>query len=304
MQKKDIGTADNLPYEKVGKNEPVCIADEMPFEIPESWEWVRLGSVFAIEMGQSPAGNTVSEKSTGIEFHQGKMFFGDKYICPTGKYTSTPTKYAPENSVLLCVRAPVGKVNITNRMLCISRGLCAVVPLAGMPLLFVYYLLTAYENIFVKQATGTTFIAITAENVKSQLIPLPPLAEQIRITEQVEKLIPLINEYTKVAQNIKTLNNRFPDILKKFILQEAVQGKLVPQDSSDEPASVLLERIRMEKERLIQEGKIKRDKHESVIYRRDNSYYRKLYLKKYSIWSAEFISPLLQTLKQTHLIRF
>ena len=268
--------ADNLPYEKVGKNEPVCIADQVPFEIPESWEWVRLGSIFSIEMGQSPAGNTVSEKNIGIEFHQGKMFFGDKYINLSGKYTSSPTKYAPKNSVLLCVRAPVGKVNITNRKLCIGRGLCAIIPLAGMPLLFVYYLLAAYENIFVKQATGTTFVAITAETVKNQLIPLPPFAEQIRIAEQIEKLIPVINEYRKVEDNIKKLNDCFPELLKKSILQEAVQGKLVPQDPTDEPASVLLERIRAEKERLIQEGKIKRDKHESVIYRRDNSHYEKL----------------------------
>jgi type I restriction enzyme, S subunit len=264
-----------LPYEKVGKNEPVCIADQVPFEIPESWEWVRLGSIFSIEMGQSPAGNTVSENNIGIEFHQGKMFFGDKYINLSGKYTSSPTKYAPKNSVLLCVRAPVGKVNITNRKLCIGRGLCAIIPLAGMPLLFVYYLLAAYENIFVKQATGTTFVAITAETVKNQLIPLPPFAEQIRIAEQIEKLIPVINEYRKVEDNIKKLNDCFPELLKKSILQEAVQGKLVPQDPTDEPASVLLERIRAEKERLIQEGKIKRDKHESVIYRRDNSHYEK-----------------------------
>ena len=264
-----------MPYEKVGKNEPVCIADQVPFEIPESWEWVRLGSIFSIEMGQSPAGNTVSENNIGIEFHQGKMFFGDKYINLSGKYTSSPTKYAPKNSVLLCVRAPVGKVNITNRKLCIGRGLCAIIPLAGMPLLFVYYLLAAYENIFVKQATGTTFVAITAETVKNQLIPLPPFAEQIRIAEQIEKLIPVINEYRKVEDNIKKLNDCFPELLKKSILQEAVQGKLVPQDPTDEPASVLLERIRAEKERLIQEGKIKRDKHESVIYRRDNSHYEK-----------------------------
>ena len=265
-----------MPYEKVGKNEPVCIADQVPFEIPESWEWVRLGSIFSIEMGQSPAGNTVSENNIGIEFHQGKMFFGDKYINLSGKYTSSPTKYAPKNSVLLCVRAPVGKVNITNRKLCIGRGLCAIIPLAGMPLLFVYYLLAAYENIFVKQATGTTFVAITAETVKNQLIPLPPFAEQIRIAEQIEKLIPVINEYRKVEDNIKKLNDCFPELLKKSILQEAVQGKLVPQDPTDEPASVLLERIRAEKERLIQEGKIKRDKHESVIYRRNNSHYEKL----------------------------
>ena len=252
------------------------LADEIPFDIPDSWEWVRLGSAFAIEMGQSPAGNTVSENCSGTEFHQGKVFFGEKYIKASDQYTSSPTKFAPENSVLLCVRAPVGKVNITDRELCIGRGLCAIIPLAGMPLLFAYYLLAAYENIFVKQATGTTFIAITAETVKNQLIPMPPLAEQQRIADLIERLIPYVDEYGKAESAVDQLNCHFPEILKKSILQEAVQGKLVPQDPSDEPAEALLERIRAEKQRLIKEGKIKKEKHESVIFRRDNSHYEKL----------------------------
>ena len=252
------------------------LADEVPFDIPDSWEWVRLESAFAIEMGQSPAGNTVSGNCSGTEFHQGKVFFGEKYIKASDQYTSSPTKFAPKNSVLLCVRAPVGKVNITDRELCIGRGLCAIIPLAGMPLLFAYYLLAAYENIFVKQATGTTFVAITAETVKNQLIPMPPLAEQQRIADLIERLIPYVDEYGKAESAVDQLNCHFPEALKKSILQEAVQGKLVPQDPSDEPAEALLERIRAEKQRLIKEGKIKKDKHESIIFRRDNSHYEKL----------------------------
>ena len=266
--------ADNTPYEKIG-DELRSLADEVPFDIPDSWEWVRLGSAFAIEMGQSPAGNTVSGNCSGTEFHQGKVFFGEKYIKASDQYTSSPTKFAPKNSVLLCVRAPVGKVNITDRGLCIGRGLCAIIPLAGMPLLFAYYLLAAYENIFVKQATGTTFVAITAETVKKQLIPMPPLAEQQRIADLIERLIPYVDEYGKAESAVDQLNCHFPEALKKSILQEAVQGKLVPQDPSDEPAEALLERIRAEKQRLIKEGKIKKDKHESVIFRRDNSHYEK-----------------------------
>ena len=267
--------ADNTPYEKIG-DEVRSLADEVPFDIPDSWEWVRLGSAFAIEMGQSPAGNTVSGNCSGTEFHQGKVFFGEKYIKASDQYTSSPTKFAPKNSVLLCVRAPVGKVNITDRGLCIGRGLCAIIPLAGMPLLFAYYLLAAYENIFVKQATGTTFVAITAETVKNQLIPMPPLAEQQRIADLIERLIPYVDEYGKAESAVDQLNCHFSEALKKSILQEAVQGKLVPQDPSDEPAEALLERIRAEKQRLIKEGKIKKDKHESVIFRRDNSHYEKL----------------------------
>ena len=270
-----LKTTDNTPYEKIG-DEVRSLADEVPFDIPDSWEWVRLSSAFAIEMGQSPAGNTVSGNCTGTEFHQGKVFFGEKYIKASDQYTSSPTKFAPENSVLLCVRAPVGKVNITDRELCIGRGLCAIIPLAGMPLLFAYYLLAAYENIFVKQATGTTFVAITAETVKNQLIPMPPLAEQQRIVDLIERLVPYVDEYGKAESTVDQLNCHFPETLKKSILQEAVQGKLVPQDPSDEPAEALLERIRAEKQRLVKEGKIKKDKHESVIFRRDNSHYEKL----------------------------
>ena len=264
-----------MPYEKVGKNEPVCIADEVPFEIPGSWEWVRISDIFQIEMGQSPKGDSVGEFQHGIEFHQGKVYFGDKYIQESKLRTTTPTKIAQPNSVLLCVRAPVGKVNITNRKLCIGRGLCALKPLGNINIDFAFYLMETYESIFVKQATGTTFVAITGEVVKNQLIPLPPLGEQIRILEKIRKLLPLIKDYAHVEQANEKLTKDFPLLLKKSILQEAVQGKLVQQDENDEPASVLLERIREEKARLVKEGKIKKDKNESVIFRRDNSHYEK-----------------------------
>ena len=267
---------DNIPYEKVGNNEPVSIADEVPFEIPESWEWCRLGELFSTIMGQSPKGNTVSIANDGIEFHQGKICFGDMYLEPSEQTTSAPTKIAPSNSVLLCVRAPVGKVNITKREICIGRGLCAVIPHANMTAEYTYYLLETYEEILKKQATGTTFVAVTGEVVKKQLIPVPPIQEQQRIVAKIRELLPFIVEYNKKETKISELNTSFPDRLKKSILLEAVMGKLVPQDENDEPASALLERIREEKKHLIAEGKLKKDKHESIIYRRDNSHYEKM----------------------------
>ena len=265
-----------MPYEKVRKNEPVCIADEVPFDIPESWEWVKISDVFQTVMGQSPRGDSVSNLKNGMEFHQGKVFFGEKYISTSNQTTVSPTKIAEPDSILLCVRAPVGKVNITNRTLCIGRGLCALKPLGGINIDFAFHLLEVYENIFVKQATGTTFVAITGEVVKSQIVPLPPLSEQARIVSKIKELLPLLSQYQNAEIANKKLLKDFPALLKKSILQEAVQGKLVPQDPTDEPASVLLERIRAEKQELIAEGKIKKDKHESVIFRRDNSHYEKL----------------------------
>ena len=254
----------------------MCIEDQIPFEIPSSWQWTRLGDLFYLIMGQSPKGESVTEYGRGIEFHQGKMHFDKKYIKHSTLVTSEPSKIAPANSVLLCVRAPVGKVNITKHEICIGRGLCSIIPLGNMLSDFVYYFLLNYESILTKQATGTTFIAVTGEVVKNQLFPVPPIQEQIRIVAKIEELIPHIDEYDAKESKINELNSTFPEQLKKSILQDAVQGKLVPQDPSDEPASTLLERIREEKARLVKEGKIKKDKNESVIFRRDNSYYEKL----------------------------
>ena len=106
---------------------------------------------------------------------------------------------------------------------------------------------------------------------------MPPLTEQYRIADKIKEFEPFLDKYAQAEKRLNNLNNQFPDLLKKSILQEAVQGKLVPQDPADEPASVLLKRIRSEKEQLIKAGKIKRDKHESVIFRRDNENFTKLY---------------------------
>ena len=178
---------------KIKKEKPLpeITEDEVPFDIPESWKWVRIGEVFSLTMGQSPAGESVSEFCDGMEFHQGKVCFGNKYLNVSPQKTMAPSKIAQPNSVLLCVRAPVGKVNITDREICIGRGLCAIYPVANMTVDFVYYLLATYENIFVRKASGTTFVAITGEVVKNQAVPLPPLAEQKRIVAKLEEMLPL-----------------------------------------------------------------------------------------------------------------
>lgn len=116
-------------YEKFANGEEKCINDELPFEIPSFWEWVRLGNVANIKMGQSPKGENVFKKSeikNGVEFHQGKIYFGDKIIKESEQLTIQPTKIAEKGSILLCVRAPVGKINFTDRNICIGRGLCAL----------------------------------------------------------------------------------------------------------------------------------------------------------------------------------
>lgn len=216
----------NSFYEKI-ENEEICIDEELPFEIPKTWEWVRMDNVFILNMGQSPKGDAVSEINNGIEFHQGKLFFGKKYIVKSNQKTLTPTKLAPANSILLCVRAPVGKVNITERELCIGRGLCSIQPLSKLNMDFAYYVLETYENIFIKKATGTTFMAITSEVIKNQLFPLPPIEEQKRIVNKLNQLMPLIEEYEEKENKLNELDKKFPERLKKSILKAAFDGKLI-----------------------------------------------------------------------------
>lgn len=116
------------------------------------------------------------------------MFFGSKYLNKSNQYTTNPSKLVQKNTVLLCVRAPVGVVNITPRDICIGRGLAGITSIAYISTDFIYYLLQALKNDFISKATGTTFSAITGDVIQNQLIPIPPLAEQERIICFIKKL--------------------------------------------------------------------------------------------------------------------
>ena len=278
--------ADNLPYEKVGKNEPVCIADEVPFDIPDSWEWVRLGNIGETNIGLTykPSDKVDAKSGTAVlrsnNIQKGKMDYSDMvYVSCNVPERAMISK----GNILICARngsrALVGKSAIVD-----MDGMAFGAFMAKYTSLLSGklnpYILTFIESpVFRCQLDGVkteTINQITQDMIKEQLIPIPPLAEQIRINEKLEELMPYIEKYGAAHLETTKLNETFPDMLKKSILQEAVQGKLSPQDPADEPASVLLERIRAEKEQLIKAGKIKRDKHESVIFRRDNSHYEKL----------------------------
>ena len=178
---------DNKFYEKRGK-EIVCIDDEIPFDIPGTWQWVRLTAIFHTIMGQSPDGNSVTTNGQGIEFHQGKLAFNDIYLGVSHVVTNKPTKVVDGNSLLLCVRAPVGILNITQREICIGRGLCALIPYhEGFDIMYWFFILSSYKQYFEKKATGSTFTAISNDIISNTLVPLPPLKEQKRIVNAIEK---------------------------------------------------------------------------------------------------------------------
>ena len=274
-----------MPYEKVGKNEPVCIADEVPFEIPDSWEWVRLGSVLDIARGGSPRPikDYLTNSPDGINWIKiGDTDKGGKYICSTKEKIKpegiSKSRMVYEGDFLLTNSMSFGRPYILKTRGCIHDGwLVLANQYQCYSVDFLYYLLssTFAYNQFCGVVSGAVVKNLNSDKVAAALFPLPPIEEQKRIVLKIEETIPLIENYDCAEMVLSSMQKNFPVQLKKSILQMAVQGKLVPQDSTDEPASVLLERIRAEKQRLVTEGKIKKDKHESVIFRRDNSHYEK-----------------------------
>ena len=270
-----------MPYEKVRKNEPVCIADEVPFEIPESWEWVRLGSIGDWGSGATPSrsipeyyGGDIPWLKTG-DLNDGYIECIPENISRLA-LEKTSVRLNPTGSVLIAMYgATIGKVGILTFPATTNQACCACLTIEIYNE-YLFYFLMSQKVSFVKRGEGGAQPNISKEKIIATLMPLPPLAEQYRIVAKIKGVLPFVEQYGEACSAANSLNAAFPDLLKKSILQEAVQGKLVPQDSSDEPASVLLERIRAEKQRLIAEGKIKKDKHESVIFRRDNSHYEKL----------------------------
>ena len=276
--------ADNLPYEKVGKNEPVCIADEVPFEIPESWEWVRLSKIVYNRGQMTPAKDFCYIDIGSIDNKNQKLSI-EENIVTADKAPSRARKIVTIGDILYStVRPYLHNMCIIDRSFShtpiASTGFAVLTCHSGFLNEFLFYYLMSpdfdtYAN-NTDNAKGVAYPAINDNKLYQALIPVPPKAEQERIVKKLKDVLPYVVTYGVKYSEAKSLNNGFTNKLKKSILQEAVQGKLVSQEPTDEPASVLLERIHAEKERLIQEGKIKRDKHESVIFRRDNSHYEKL----------------------------
>lgn len=270
-----------MPYaycEQIGK-EIRDISDEIPFEIPDSWEWVRLGSICEIARGGSPRPikQFLTDDPNGINWIKiGDSDKGGKYINETKEKIipegMSKSRFVHRGDFLLTNSMSFGRPYILNVDGCVHDGWLV---LSGYQTAydkdFLYYLLAssfAYYQ-FCEVFSGAVVKNLNSDKVACALFPLPPINEQHRIVAKIEELLPYIERYGKAEEHLTTLNTTFPEALKKSILQEAVQGKLVPQNPDDEPASVLLERIRAEKQELIKQGKIKKTKNESVIITRD-----------------------------------
>jgi len=269
----------NTPYEKIG-DEVRSLADEVPFDIPDSWEWVRLGNISSYAETKQKVNATSADPSIwGLDLEdieKGGRLLEYKTVGER-KAVGDKTVFTKGDILYSKLRPYLLKIFVAP-----DDGICTpeIVPFrvyGGIdPSYIVNYLKSPYVDNLINSITyGVKMPRVGTETMTSLLVPIPPLEEQRRIVEKIDEVASAVSAYDVTYQKSEALNSTFPEALKKSILQEAVQGKLVPQDPTDEPAEALLERIRAKKQQLIKEGKIKKDKHESVIFRRDNSHYEK-----------------------------
>ncbi len=197
------------------KKLPPIKPEEVPYEVPEGWEWVRLGNFIYLEMGQSPASKYYNQEKKGIPFFQGKADFGQKH--PSPRYWCTnPKKYAYPNDILLSVRAPVGPTNIASIKCCIGRGLAALRPVAGVPEIYVNYLMMGFRKKLESYATGTTFSAVSKKSIEELIIPVPPLPEQHRIVAKIDQLMARCDE---LEQQIDVATSTQTELLDAVMVQ-------------------------------------------------------------------------------------
>ena len=253
---------------KIKKDKPLppITDDEVPFSIPPTWKWVRLG-----EVGDWRAGATPNRSNS--KYYDGNIPWLKTGDLIDGLITNIPetiselavqetsAKLKPIGAVLMAMYgATIGKLGILNIEAATNQACCVCIPMNGVYNWYLFYYLLSQRKNFIQQGAGGAQPNISREKIIPTIFPLPPLAEQKRIVAKIEELEPLVKQYDKAETKLSALNGVFPEQLKKSILQYAIQGKLVAQDTNDEPAEVLYAKIQAEKQKLIKEGKIKKDK--------------------------------------------
>ena len=263
----------NRYYEKIGK-QVKDITDDLPFDIPNNWTWIRLGNLCRIKLGKTPERHNHSMwENNGINWFTIADMIDKTYVSKTKEFVSHKAiestfsgEISPRGTLLLSFKLTVGRTSILDIDAVHNEAIASLFSIINIKIITKNYLFNTL-GLLVDYCDKTTAIkgnTLNKEKLNNMYIPLPPLEEQQRIVEKIE------NELYELDSTIK-------EKLKKSILQYAIQGKLVKQDPNDEPASVLLEHIKAEKEQLIKEGKIKRDKNESYIYQGDDkNYYEKV----------------------------
>ena len=272
---------DNSYYEKFLATEEVkCIDEEIPFEIPQGWEWCRMGCIGDWGAGATPAkgnseyyGGNILWLRTG-ELNNGVVYDTEIKITEKALQECSLRLNKVGDVLIAMYGATIGKVAIAGNEMTSNQACCACTPL-GVFNYYLFYYLMGSQTDFIKKGEGGAQPNISREKLISHLMPIPPLNEQYRIVEQIQRILPLIERYS-ASQNVQDrLNAEINEKLKKSILQEAIQGKLVPQIVEEGTAQELLEQIKQEKQKLVKESKLKKSAlTDSVISKGDdNKYY-------------------------------
>ena len=260
-----------------------CINEEIPFEIPQGWEWCRMGSIGDWGAGATPAkgnpdyyGGSILWLRTG-ELNNGIVYDSEIKITDKALQECSLRMNKIGDVLIAMYGATIGKVAIVGKELTTNQACCACTPF-GIYNYFLFFFLMGSQIDFIKKGEGGAQPNISREKLIFHLMPIPPLAEQHRIVEKIQYLLPLVEKYSnsQILQN--KLNSEVKDKLRKSILQEAIQGKLVPQIAEEGTAQELLEQIKTEKLKLVKEGKLKKSTlATSVIFRGDdNKYYEQI----------------------------
>ena len=279
-QRPEEGTAEELYQQiqaekqklikegKIKKEKPLpeITEEEKLFDIPESWIWMRVGNIGSWGSGATPS-------RSNPEFYNGNIPWlktgdlTDSLVSEVPEFISekaiqmTSVRLNPAGSVLMAMYgATIGKLGILTIPMTTNQACCACIPYTGIYNVFLFYYLMAMRKSFIKMGEGGAQPNISKEKIIASIIPIPPLAEQKRIVAKIEELLPLIDRYEKAWGQLEEFNKQFPVDMQKSILQMAIQGKLVEQQPEEGTGEELYKQILQQKQKLIQEGKIKKEK--------------------------------------------
>ena len=255
---------------KIKKSKPLpeITEDEIPFEIPESWEWVRLVDIVEFRMGKTPPrgeerywkGNyrwvSISDMIDGSTIYNTKETVSEIAIQERFKFV------VPKETMLMSFKLTVGKVSILGIDAVHNEAIISIYPYHDRDYIMRNYLFKVlpYMSVFGKTKKAIMGFTLNSDSLSRLLIPIPPLEEQHRIVAKIEEILPYIEQYDKAYTKLEIFNKKFPEDMKKSILQMAMQGKLVEQRSEEGTADELYEQIVAEKAQLIKDGKIKKEK--------------------------------------------
>ena len=274
---------DNSYYEKIlATGDVKCIDEEIPFEIPQGWEWCRLVEVGKTETGTTPSKSHPEYFGDYIPFLGPANILNSKIVSVTQGLSDIGVDYGrivPKNAILqVCIGGSIGKCAITDKPATFNQQINSITPyLCNVEFVHIVLQSEYFRQAIMDKATGTATPIINRGNWETLLFPLPPINEQKRIVANITELTHFIGIYSNKQEELNALNTNMYQRVKKAILQEAIQGKLVPQIAEEGTAKELLERIKKEKQKLVKEGKLKKSAlNDSVIFRGDDNKYYEL----------------------------